>query len=115
MEFKVINRSDSTVYIHHYYKLQIEMKKEEAWVPLRILFCPCGAPCAKPAEFVGISAGENLAWEWDMQESWCGKPGESHIPQTMKQKVNPGVYRVKVVYGLGLKDNVTYYKSFTIK
>lgn len=115
MEFKVINLSDSTVFIHHYYKLHIEWQKDESWIPLRILSCPCGAPCARPAEFVGISGGENFVWEWDMQESWCGDLDESLIPKTLNFKISPGVYRVRVVYGFGLKDIFNYYKSFTIK
>jgi hypothetical protein len=114
MEFTVVNHSKTSLNIYQYYNLHIEQKEGDKWIPLRILPCPCGAPCAKPAEFVSISAGESMVWEWNLHESWCGELVDGFIPATKSQRVKPGEYRIRVLYSLQPKEQATYYKMFTI-
>lgn len=114
LEFTMVNRSELPINIYQYYNLHIEQKQRGEWIPLRILPCPCGAPCAKPAESVSISAGESMTWEWNLHESWCGELVDGFIPETKSQRVSPGEYRIRVLFGHQPKERETYYKTFLI-
>lgn len=116
IEFAVVNQSDTTLKIFQYYKLQIEQKTDEGWVRLRILHCPCGAPCAKPSEFIKLLAGERYTKSWDMQESWCGESEvQKFIPETITTPVSAGLYRIAILYGFSERDSNLIYKEFNIK
>ena len=116
IEFVVVNQSDTTLKIFQYYKLHIEQKKDEGWVRLRILHCPCGAPCAKPSEYIELLTGERYTKSWDMQESWCGENEvQKFIPETITNPASAGLYRIAILCGFSERDNSLIYKEFNVK
>jgi hypothetical protein len=114
-EFIITNQSDSLIKIFRHYKLEIEKQDGDNWVPQRILHCPCGAPCAKPAEYIDLKAGKNLVKRWNLEESWCGEKINKPVPETITASVTPGVYRIMILYGITERETNTFYKEFTIK
>ncbi|MDD2550091.1 MAG: hypothetical protein PHD00_08365 [Bacteroidales bacterium] len=116
IDFVITNQSDETVKIFQHYKLQIEKQNGEDWVPLRILHCPCGAPCAKPPEYIELLAGKQYTKSWDMKESWCGEEEiQKFIPETITIPIGPGVYRIAILHSFSDKDNCLVYKEFNVK
>lgn len=115
VEFVITNQSDSLLNIFEHYKLAIERQDGENWLPLRILHCPCGAPCAKPAEFIVLEQGESLKKSWNLEESWCGEITDRPVPETITQPVSPGIYRIKMVYSFSRNTTKTTFKEFTLK
>ncbi|PKP38143.1 MAG: hypothetical protein CVT98_05350 [Bacteroidetes bacterium HGW-Bacteroidetes-15] len=114
IQFIVTNSSDDLVYIHHHPKLNIERLKDGEWQLLRILPCPCGAPCAQPAEYFDLPKGADFSFKWNMEESWCGEIVNMPVPETIKQPVTSGNYRLKIYYSINKKDVLEFYKEFTI-
>lgn len=114
-DFIITNQSDSLIKIFSHYKLEIEKQVGDNWIPQRILHCPCGAPCAKPAEYIDLQAGDNLVKSWNLEESWCGERTTGPVPETHTSSVKPGVYRIVILYGTSEREINTYYKEFTLK
>ncbi|NHB67136.1 hypothetical protein [Perlabentimonas gracilis] len=114
-EFVITNQSNSLIKIFEHYKLAIEKQDGDNWIPLRILHCPCGAPCARPAEFIVLQQGENLNKKWNLDESWCGDTTNTSIPETITKPAQPGIYRIGVLYGISNREINTFYNEFTLK
>ncbi|HNV52187.1 MAG TPA: hypothetical protein PKM28_04820, partial [Tenuifilaceae bacterium] len=55
LSFIVQNKSNGQVFVHNHRQTHIEKFDGVNWVKLRILNCPCGAPCARPTEFIEIA------------------------------------------------------------
>lgn len=115
ISFTIKNTTTESVYIYQPQKLHIEKFNNDSWERLKILPCPCGAPCAKPAEKFEIPIGEKYVLTWDKHESWCGDKNEMGIPETIKTKVLNGKYRLRILYGINSKQKETIYKEFELK
>jgi hypothetical protein len=115
IKFTVTNNLDDTVFIHHHAKLNIERYSDDNWNLLRILPCPCGAPCAKPAEFIELPKGEKLSYSWNREESWCGEMRDMPVPETITERVSNGKYRYKIYYSLDQRQVNEYYKEFILE
>ena len=113
--FTIKNISNEQVNIYQPRKLHIEKFNNGTWERLRILQCPCGAPCAKPPEKIKILNQEKYVRTWNKYESWCGEQNEFGIPKTLKAKALNGMYRLRVLYGIGSKQKETIYKEFELK
>lgn len=113
-EFIVENNTNQPIFIHNYYQVHIERKNGDNWEKLRILQCPCGAPCARPEEYIEIQKGSNFSIKWNMEESWCGDKNEYGIQDTSSMKVGSGIYRIMVVYSFDKTDKTTIYQVFNI-
>ena len=113
--FTIKNTTTESVYIYQPQKLHIEKFNNGSWERLKILPCPCGAPCAKPPESVEILSLKDYTWSWDRNESWCGDKNEMGIPETIKTKVLNGKYRLRILYGINSKQKETIYKEFELK
>jgi hypothetical protein len=115
ISFTIKNNTLESLYIYQPRKLHIEKFNNGTWERLRILQCPCGAPCAKPPEKVQILNQEKYIRTWDKYESWCGEKNEYGIPETLKAKALKGKYRLSVLCGIDSKQKETIYKEFELK
>lgn len=113
--FSIKNISSESLYLFQPKKMNIEKFDNGTWERLRILHCPCGAPCAKPPEKVKILNQEKYVRTWDKYENWCGERNEYGIPTTLKAKASKGKYRLRVICGIDSKQKETIYKEFELK
>ena len=114
IQFIVRNKSNTQMFIHNYMQLNIERLVDGKWEKVRILNCPCGAPCARPAEFIAVAKDGNFTFTWDRVESWCGEKNSYGIPESMKLSVTAGRYRIMVIYSLDGRDTKVFYKEFNV-
>ena len=102
--FIVENNSDSSVYILDPSRLNIQRKIDSVWYDIRILPCPCGAPC-RPPRYVELEPRDHMDINWNQKESWCEG---GNLPGNDKDAyVKRGTYRfVLRVNGSNEKDQV---------
>jgi len=115
MSFVIVNTSKEPVYIYQPKNIYLEKFDNGSWEHLRILYCPCGAPCAKPPENVEILMDGKYTWTWDKHESWCGEKNEFGIPETIKKIASNGKYRLRVLYRNSNNQKEVLYKEFELK
>lgn len=115
IQFIVRNINNDVIYIHQHPKLSIERLKDGEWQPLRILPCPCGAPCAKPSEFIEFPTGAEYTYKWNKEESWCGEKGKAPVPETISQSAGSGTYRIKIYFSFDKKNVEEFFKEFTLE
>ncbi|NOQ24685.1 MAG: hypothetical protein GQ564_04915 [Bacteroidales bacterium] len=113
--FTIKNTAPESLYLYQPRKLHIEKFNKGTWDRLRILQCPCGAPCAKPPEKVQILNQEIYVRTWDKYEKWCGEKNKYGIPETLNAKALKGKYRLRVLYGIDSKQKETIYMEFELK
>jgi len=115
ISFVIQNISKEQLYILQPEKLHIEKFDNGAWSKLRVLPCPCGAPCARPSEKLEIPVAKNYIKTWDKNESWCGEENEYGIEETLKKKVENGKYRIRIIYKcVEEKNSKVIYNEFQI-
>ncbi len=86
------NSSDTMAYIFQPNYLSIQKLVDSVWTDLRIIPCPCGAPCAPPG-YQPLEPYQLIDLAWDQRESWC-EPADNELGLEMKwQEVKPGTYR----------------------
>ena len=115
IQFTIKNISSEVISIFGLGKLNIEKYEDNSWKKLRILPCPCDAPCHAGNEMEQLLTGEIFIVVWNMEESWCGEKNELGIKKTVKQKVEEGIYRIRILYGTNNKSKNILYKEFEIK
>ena len=103
MEFVVKNERAETIYFISSGKLDIEKKIKGEWVQLRILPCPCDAPCRNSEQVIGVKSNETYVFDWNMMESWCGK--ENIAPMVRKTETQKVDYRIKFIVKRGNQIN----------
>ncbi len=114
IQFSIANNTNSSIFLFNPKQLHIEVNNSGTWEKIRTLSCPCGAPCARPAEFTEIAKGNKFSHSWNMEERWCGEQNEKGIPETIKSKVKPGLYRIMIIYSINHKEKIVYYKEFNV-
>ncbi|OFX27640.1 MAG: hypothetical protein A2041_10315 [Bacteroidetes bacterium GWA2_31_9b] len=114
IHFQVKNISNDTIVLYNPQRLNIQRFVNNNWEKVRILNCPCGAPCAKPDEKLYLFKGQSHSISWDKQESWCGNKNENGIPKTIKSLSLSGNYRIIIIYQLNQADKQTFYKEFEL-
>lgn len=112
--FVIENKSEGDLLFFNHKNIILEVLENENWRRLRILDCPCGASCAKPAEFIELERNGKYNFRWDKTETWCGKRNEQGIPETKTTIAPKGQYRIGIIYGTTPKNRRTYYQEFTI-
>lgn len=115
ISFTLKNISEEPIYIYQLGKLDIEKYEESSWQKLKILPCPCDAPCNAGREMEQLLAGETFVLIWNKQESWCGDKREGPVRETIKQKVGKGKYRIAVNFSTDKTIKKTCYKEFEIE
>lgn len=88
--FIVENNSDSTVYLLDPSRLNIQRKIDTIWYDVRILPCPCGAPCSPP-RYVELEPRDHMDINWNQKESWC--EGGNSPGNDKEAYVKRGTYR----------------------
>jgi hypothetical protein len=114
IQFQIQNISNDTLTIYSPQQITIQRFVNNDWEKVRILNCPCGAPCAKPAEIKELFSGQIHTYSWDKQESWCGKKNEYGIPETIKEFSKSGKYRIMIMYQIKQSEKQIVYQEFEL-
>lgn len=88
--FIIENTADTLRYIMEPSRLEIQREIDSNWYDLRILHCPCGAPCAPP-RYVPIEPYQEIDISWNQKESWC--QGSNSRGNDKSEYVRRGKYR----------------------
>jgi len=108
--------SQDTVQLYKPRNLIVEKKKEDRWVRIRTLYCPCGASCPAPPQKRPLYPGMTYTYRWDQMEEWCGEMTPEGIPEMHRQFPGFGQYRVAIRIFKQAEGKVdTLYQSFNIK
>jgi len=112
--FKIQNTNDFPVYLFQPDQLTIQKQIGTEWEKVRILYCPCGASCPSPREFVQLKTNEFINFNWNKKESWCIHSNQQKIPETVEQNVEKGNYRLFIQYGPYKKEQTKLYYKFKL-
>jgi hypothetical protein len=113
IKFEIRNTSSQDVRVFHPKEITIE-KKNGDWEKVSVLYCPCGASCPPPPEFLVLKPGELLTISWNKKRSWCGERQANGIREYHEEKVESGLYRLKVHYADLENEMKTVYNVFNI-
>ena len=94
--FSISNNTSESLNIYQPQKLNIEMLVNDSWEKLRILPCPCDAPCNASIEKEVLAAEASFNLNWNKEESWCGLKRVNNVRETIKKTVGKGTYRIKI-------------------
>jgi hypothetical protein len=111
--FQINNISSNSVTLYQPLRLQIEKLENDNWVRLKILPCPCDAPCQPPEEKIEILSGESFILTWDKKESWCGTERVGNIRNTVYKTAEKGIFRIKLQI-ISNESKEVIYKKFEL-
>lgn len=111
---KINNSTGSIVQLIQPSTIHFEKLIDGSWEKLRILPCPCDAPCAPPKEMEEIGIGNSFEFTWNKKESWCGKKITKLVRETETSMVEAGTYRVRILLKNEKNETEQIYKEFTI-
>lgn len=114
ISFLIKNVSEKSVEINQPTKLNIEKFNNGSWQQLKILLCPCDAPCHAPIKKEEITPGESYMLIWNKQESWCGSERVNNVRNTIKKTVTEGTFRIKIDLLTNERIINSIYKEFTL-
>lgn len=98
IKIQVKNNSSDTLFIYDPMRPRFEKRGENKWNKVRTRYCPCGASCPPPPEKQLLVPDGEFIIQWDQYEEWCGEKNEKGIPETIRERVGSGLYRVKIMY-----------------
>ncbi|MCK5466670.1 hypothetical protein KAI56_04240 [Candidatus Parcubacteria bacterium] len=114
VKITINNNSDKEQRIS-YPAYSIERFESNNWIEIKQIWCPCGAYCEE-VEWLFIKPKDKLEYEWNQQESWCGRV--ELLWGDFSHQVQSGRYRIKSMK-IGLPDpenyKTIYSNEFTIK
>ncbi|MBN2756243.1 MAG: hypothetical protein JXR51_03625 [Bacteroidales bacterium] len=114
IKIRVKNISDENIIIYSPTKPNLQQKENKIWKNLRILNCPCDAPCMAPPEKIELTVNNEITLTWDQKESFCGKIADAGIRETIYKKAEKGSYRIIINYKI-YNENMNVTKEFIIK
>jgi hypothetical protein len=114
IQFRIQNSSAERLTLIYPEKLRIEKNENGEWRNLKILDCPCDAPCQPKPEKLLLESGKNLILNWDQRESWCGSRSTSQIRETIYKEAGSGKYRISIHLKKEDGEESTFYKHFNI-
>jgi len=114
ISISIKNIHSNKIIIYYPEKLIIEKLEEGNWHKLKILECPCDAPCQASIDKIELDAGNTFEISWDQKESWCDPQMDEHIRKSIYQRVEKGQYRVRINYKTDGESDETIYKNFTL-
>jgi len=112
--FQLKNTNDYPVYLSRPDQLTIQKQEGDNWERVRILYCPCGASCPPPREFVSLQTNDFVRLKWNKKESWCVDVEHQMIPETKERKASQGNYRMLIQYGQQKKKQTKTYYEFKL-
>jgi hypothetical protein len=86
------NDSDTMAYLFQPNYITIQRLVDSNWVDLRVIPCPCGAPCAPPG-YQALEPYQIMDIQWDQRESWCDFTKNDSLGQLIRNEVRPGNFR----------------------
>lgn len=92
--FSVKNGLDEPINLLNPRKLNIYKYEDNNWRSLKILICPCDAPCNAPEAKKLLSVNESYSFSWNKKESWCGNRTPHGIRETNESEVIAGLYKI---------------------
>jgi len=113
---EIINITDKPLTLFNPTETYIEILEGTQWRRLKILNCPCDAPCNAPPEEMNLLPLKSNLLKWDQKERWCGeKIEQADIRQTIVKEAIAGLYRIRIHFKLK-EDNEQkrVYKEFSI-
>lgn len=114
-KFLIKNTSDRSVYLYQPSRLVIEKYTDQKWKSVKILHCPCDAPCQPPQEKYLLERDSSYTLRWNKMLSWCGKRKEAMVRETITEPAKKGKYRLVIRLHDEGKVGQTIYKEFRIK
>lgn len=114
ISFIIKNKYSKGIVVYYPEKLFIEKLEDGDWRKIKILECPCDAPCLASIDKVELHPGGKIELSWDQMESWCGPKVDEHIRKSIYQRVEKGQYRVRINYKTEGEGDETIYKNFTL-
>lgn len=78
--------------------VSIQLKDGTDWKNVRILSCPCGAPCARPPSEMTLQPDKSNELTWNKKEEWCEGLSARGIPNSFSENAVKGTYRIKIRY-----------------
>ena len=117
LKLEIVNVSGDTLLINNPVEKQIEFfdTKSNKWTQLKILRCPCAAPCAPVPDMIRLFPSQKLNFTWDLHYNICEPPEQGYLPNTRTLTAQPGKYRVKFFYRLPQGKTFVLYYDFQIK
>lgn len=103
--FSLYNNTLSQLEILNPQKLSIYHFENNNWQKLKILICPCDAPCNAPDENIKIDSKQNYSVQWNKKESWCGEKTFHGPRETIYSAPSSGKYKIVFVYKQNGKTN----------
>lgn len=113
--FTIKNISSKALVIIKPTIIHIEKLQEGIWKKIRILYCPCDAPCQAPDDEDILSPQNQIESSWDQMESWCGENTDGKIRNSIYEYVGTGQYRIQIIYKNSNDNFTTVYSYFRIK
>ena len=113
VNIQVLNTSSENLVLYGPTKPKIQKNEQNKWRTIRILDCPCDAPCNAPPEKIDFPINKKISLRWDQKESYCGKRDEAGIRETISVDAGAGEYRLVTSYKHGTEKKVVY-NEFTI-
>jgi len=115
IKFVIKNIGLTEITVLNPFRLNIERYNNESWETLKILHCPCDAPCNAPKEVITLKPGESYTINWNKQESWCSNEKVSGIRPTINKSAPEGKYRLKIKMSTDSENYINIYKTFELK
>ncbi len=114
IKIEITNVSGDELVLLNPTKTNIQKKVGDNWKSVRIIYCPCDAPCREPIGEMNLPNGKVVNLNWNQKEGHCGKITDAGIRETIYENVEKGAYRLVVAYKNNNKTNEIT-KEFKIK
>jgi hypothetical protein len=88
--FELTNISTEKLIVYSPTKPILQKMEENGWRNIRILNCPCDAPCQAPPEKMNLAKGKTIKIKWNQKESYCGKKTDAGIRETISKSPGKG-------------------------
>ncbi len=108
ISFEIVNISQENLEVYSPTKPSIQKMEENGWRTVRILNCPCDAPCKAPPEKMNLIAGNTIKLRWNQKETYCGKRNDAGIRETISKNPGKGKYRLEIIYMVNNKSDKVY-------
>jgi hypothetical protein len=115
IDFKITNISNDKLVLYYPTRKHIQKKVEGKWINMKILDCPCDAPCKAPPDKMELESGEFITLNWNQKQSYCGtKKIAKFVRETIYINVEKGLFRLVVAYKVNNLEKKIY-SEFKIK
>lgn len=98
IRFTITNNTEEGLTIVDPNTVSIQFKEGADWKNVRILSCPCGAPCARPPSELMLEPDKSNELTWNKKEEWCAGQTDRGIPNSFSEDAVKGTYRIKIRY-----------------